>query len=125
MRLTQILVIPCLLAASLGAQDSLTNKPGSRYRFKTVFDLAGTEVKDQCKTATCWSFSTLSLLESELIRTGKGTHDLSEMYVVRWGYVEKAINYIRMNGKCNFEQGGEAHDIPYIIAKYGIVPEEV
>jgi bleomycin hydrolase len=65
------------------------------------------------------------MLESELLRTGKGNHDLSEMYVVRWGYVEKAINYIRMNGKCNFEQGGEGHDIPYIVSKYGIVPEEV
>ena len=65
------------------------------------------------------------MLESELLRTGKGKHDLSEMYVVRRGYVEKAINYIRMNGKCNFEQGGEGHDIPYLLGKYGIVPEEV
>jgi bleomycin hydrolase len=110
---------------ALFAQQTVTNKSGSKYTFKYVYDLAGTEVKDQCKTATCWSFSTLSMLESELLRTGKGKHDLSEMYVVRWGYVEKAINYIRMNGKCNFEQGGEGHDIPYIIGKYGIVPEEV
>jgi len=125
MRCTWFLALSGLFAAHLGAQDSLTNKTGSRYRFNRVIDLASTDVKDQCKTATCWSFSTLSMLESELIRTGKGKHDLSEMFVVRWGYVEKAINYIRMNGKCNFEQGGEAHDIPYIIAKYGIVPEEV
>jgi bleomycin hydrolase len=112
-------------SSAIYGQDVITNKTGSKYVFNIIYDLAGTAVKDQCKTATCWSFSTLSMLESELIRTGKGIHDLSEMYVVRWGYVEKAINYIRMNGKCNFEQGGEGHDIPYIIGKYGIVPEEV
>lgn len=114
-----------MVISCLSGQVALTNKTGSQYAFKTVYDIPGTEVKDQCKTATCWSFSTLSMLESELLRTGKGKHDLSEMYVVRWGYVEKAINYIRMNGKCNFEQGGEGHDIPYIVGKYGIVPEEV
>lgn len=118
-------MILVLLSTALTAQDTLTNKPGSRYRFTTANRHAATLVKDQCKTATCWSFSTLSLLESELMRQGKGEHNLSEMYVVRWGYVEKAINYIRMNGKTNFDQGGEAHDIPFIIARYGIVPEEV
>lgn len=125
MRIAWLFILTALFTGPLNAQDTLTNKTGSRYRFTQVYNLAGTAVKDQCKTATCWSFSTLSLLESELLRTGKGNHDLSEMYVVRWGYVEKAINYIRMNGKCNFEQGGEAHDIPYLISKYGIVPEEV
>ncbi len=122
------ILIPALLAFSLStlnAQETVTNKTGSKYTFKTLCDLQVTDVKDQCKTATCWSFSTLSMLESELLRTGKGKHDLSEMYIVRWGYVEKAINYIRMNGKCNFDQGGEGHDIPYIVGKYGIVPEEV
>lgn len=114
-----------MVISCLSGQGALTNKTGSLYAFKTVYDITGTEVKDQCKTATCWSFSTLSMLESELLRTGKGKHDLSEMYIVRWGYVEKAINYIRMNGKCNFEQGGEGHDIPYLVGKYGIVPEEV
>lgn len=112
-------------ASASFAQETITNKTGSKYTFKTIFELPASGVRDQCKTATCWSFSTLSMLESELLRTGKGNHDLSEMYVVRWGYVEKAINYIRMNGKCNFEQGGEGHDIPYIVSKYGIVPEEV
>ena len=122
---TIITGLALLFATAICGQDVITNKTGSKYVFKSVYELPGTAVKDQCKTATCWSFSTLSMLESELLRNGKGNHDLSEMYVVRWGYVEKAINFIRMNGKCNFEQGGEGHDIPYIIGKYGIVPEEV
>jgi bleomycin hydrolase len=122
---TIALALLTISASASFAQETLTNKTGSKYTFKTIFELPASGVRDQCKTATCWSFSTLSMLESELLRTGKGNHDLSEMYVVRWGYVEKAINYIRMNGKCNFEQGGEGHDIPYIVSKYGIVPEEV
>jgi bleomycin hydrolase len=107
------------------AQDTLTNKKGSQYRFKKVNDIEATEVKDQCRTGTCWSFSTLSFLESELIRTGKGHHNLSEMYIVRCAYIERAITYIRMGGKHQFDQGGEAHDIPYIVRKYGMLPEEV
>jgi len=105
--------------------DLTKNKTQSAYSFNPTATLACLPVEDQCKTSTCWSYSTLSMLESELIRLGKGQHNLSQMYVARWAYVEKAIIYLRMNGKHNFEQGGEGHDIPSIIKKYGIVPEEV
>ncbi|MFZ9754594.1 MAG: aminopeptidase C [Bacteroidia bacterium] len=108
--------------SSLHAQ-TLTNKPGSQYAFTEVYNLEETSIKDQCRTGTCWSYSTLSMLESELIRTGNGSHDLSEMYVARCAYIEKAITYVRMGGKHQFDEGGEFHDIPYIIEKYGIVPE--
>lgn len=105
--------------------QTTSNKPGSKYEFTKVSETQKPTVKDQCKTSTCWSYSTLSLLESELMRLGKGSYDLSEMYVARWAYVEKAITLVRMNGKHQFDQGGEGHDIPYIIQKYGIVPESV
>jgi bleomycin hydrolase len=101
-----------------------TNKEGSSYSFEKISHVENTKVKDQCKTATCWSYSTLSLIESDLIRKNKGNHDLSEMYIARCAYVEKAITYVRMNGKHQFDEGGEGHDINYIISKYGIVPEE-
>lgn len=119
-----IFVIVSVFFAALNAQIT-TNKPGSKYEFTKVSETQKPSVKDQCKTSTCWSYSTLSLLESELMRLGKGNYDLSEMYIARWGYVEKAITYVRMNGKHQFEQGGEGHDIPYIMNKYGIVPESV
>ncbi len=119
------ILLSCLAAFSLSAQDTLTNKPGSKYRFSKVYSAEATSVKDQCKTGTCWSFSSLSFLESELLRKGKGSHQLSEMWIVRCAYIEKAITYIRMNGRHQFDQGGEFHDIPYIIKKYGIVPNEV
>jgi len=102
-----------------------TNKEGSAYSFEKIAHVENTKVKDQCKIATCWSYSTLSMIESDLIRKNKGTHDLSEMYIARCAYVEKAITYIRMGGKHQFDEGGEGHDIQLIISKYGIVPEEV
>ena len=107
------------------APDYTTNKPGSTYKFSPKVKLQAMPVEDQCRTSTCWSYSTLSMLESELIRLGKGQHNLSQMYVARCAYVEKAKTYLRMNGHHNFDQGGEGHDIPTTIAKYGIVPEEV
>jgi bleomycin hydrolase len=113
-------------ALHVGAQgpDTLRNKPGSAYLFNKVKDNASTQVRNQCQTSTCWSFSTLSFLESELIRKGKGIYNLSEMFVVRHAYYEKAVMYLRMDGDHRFDEGGEGHDIPLIIRKYGIVPEE-
>jgi bleomycin hydrolase len=113
-------------AVPLAAQgpDTLRNKPGSAYLFSRVKDNAATQVRNQCQTSTCWSFSTLSFLESELLRKGKGVYNLSEMYVVRHAYYEKAVMYLRMDGDHRFDEGGEGHDIPLIIRKYGIVPEE-
>lgn len=83
-----------------------------------------TSVKDQNKSGTCWSFSGLSFLEDELLKNGKGDYDLSEMFVVRQCYIDKAIQYIRYYGKSNFGEGGGLMDIPYVFDKYGMVPEE-
>lgn len=113
------------LCSQIRAQDTLRNKKGGGYLFTKVLNLDATPVQDQSSTGTCWSFSALSFFESELIRMGKGKHNLSEMFVVRNAYIDKAEKYVRMHGKSNFGQGGAFHDIPYVIQKYGIMPEEV
>lgn len=84
-----------------------------------------TAVKNQAKTGTCWSFSTLSLLESETIRHGLGELDLSEMFIVRNVYKEKAKNYILRQGKAQFGPGGLGHDVIFAIHRYGAMPESV
>ncbi len=112
-----------LFALSASAQETFSNKKGSEYKFTTVVDLDETEVKNQNRTGTCWSFSSLSFFESELIRKGKGKHFLSPMYIVRNAYIGKAENYLRMYGTFNFGQGGAFHDIPWVMERYGIVPE--
>ncbi len=80
-------------------------------------------VKSQDNTGTCWAYTTASFLEAEAIRKGKPVYDLSEMFVVRNVYTEKAELYVRLYGKANFSQGGQAHDFTNAVARYGLVPE--
>ena len=94
------------------------------YQFEVISSQPSTSVKNQYFSSTCWSFSLLSMLESELIRMGRGEYDLSEMYIVRRVYEEKAIKYVRMHGMINFSGGGFFHDVLRVISKYGIVPDE-
>lgn len=95
------------------------------YTFEVVTSHDATETKDQCKTGTCWSFATISFMESELIRMGKGHHNLSEMYNVRMTYPEKALNYVRYQGKAQFGAGSLCHDVINVVADHGMIPEEV
>jgi len=96
-----------------------------QYNFETVYHCGCTAVKNQQRTGTCWSFSTVSYLESELLRMGKPAMDLSEMYVVRNIYADKARNYVLRQGKANFGQGSLAHDVIRAFKMAGMVPESV
>ena len=97
----------------------------SNYEFEAVADLETTSVKSQDRTGTCWCFATISFLESELLRMGKSAYDLSEMYIVKKAYEEKARLYIGNHGLSNFSQGGQAHDVFNEMIDHGIVPENV
>ncbi len=120
-----VLVWLSIIASNIEAQDTIRNKKNGGYLFKTIASCESTEVQNQNRTSTCWSFSSLSFFESELIRMKKGRHNLSEMFVVRNAYLGKAETYVRMNGFHNFGPGGAFHDLPWVIKRYGIVPEEV
>jgi bleomycin hydrolase len=112
-----------IVCISSFAQLPATNKKESTIKFTVVKEAKATSVKDQCHTSTCWIFSTESFLESEFMRMGKGEVNLSEMWLVRAGYIEKAIRYMRMMGHTNFGPGGEPIDVINLSAEYGIVPE--
>lgn len=86
---------------------------------------AATPVKDQARTGTCWAYGGVSMLESEVMRRGGEELNLSEMWVARNAWKEKAVKYVRLNGRMNLWQGGELHDVLYIVDRYGIVPQEV
>lgn len=95
------------------------------YTFTTEIDLDTTPVLSQGRTGTCWSFSSTSFLESEVIRlTGKQV-DLSEMYTVRNTYPKKLENFVMRQGKSQFSEGGLAHDVMNSVASYGLVPNDV
>ena len=110
------LALPAALAAQQPAQEQHPAKT-----FTDVRVLAATPVKDQAGTGTCWDFGTLSMLESELLRLGRGTYDLSEMFIVDHVYREKADAYYRMHGNNTFGEGGLSHDVLSAVARYGIV----
>lgn len=120
-----ILIALSLYANAIQSQDTLRNTKGSEYLFTFKKKIEHLPVEDQCQTGTCWSFSALSFFESEVKRLGKKPVNLSEMYVVRKAYPDKAQQFLRMYGKFNFGPGGAFHDIPYVIKKYGIVPQEI
>jgi len=65
------------------------------------------------------------MLESELLRMGKGEYNLSEMFVVRHCFDDKALRYVRMQGNISFSEGGEFNDVINTVKNYGIVPETV
>lgn len=115
-----LLVIP-----AFSGNEGKGDKTPVGYVFEDEIVLPTTPVKDQYRTGTCWSFSTLSFFESEMIRLGKPEVDLSEMFVVRNTYSEKAKRYVRLHGEGSFSAGGAFHDAKNVILNYGIVPEQV
>ncbi len=94
-------------------------------KFSTVVDIPTTTVKNQQSTGTCWCYAGISYIETELLRLGAPEIDLSEMYIVRLAYTQKAKRYFRVHGKGNYSEGGQAHDVLNVIKENGFVPEAV
>jgi bleomycin hydrolase len=105
------------------ASAGISQKTG--YVFTVKKEMAYTPVKNQASSSTCWCFSGISFLESELLRMGKKPYDLSEMYIVRHTYEKKADMYARMHGSSTFGGGGEYGDVLTGSIEIGMVPEEV
>ena len=120
--LITLLAAAATLAAT--AQTPQTEPEPEGYRFTDAKVLEMTPVKNQHRSGTCWCFSTMSFLEGEILRAGGKPVHLSEMWIVRHSFMEKAEKYVRMHGELNFAEGGAAHDVTEGIKKYGIVPFE-
>jgi bleomycin hydrolase len=124
-----------LLAAALPfmaiAQDDLVkkldnNKSDSakkKFTFTNIIDLRNTPVTNQASSGTCWSYSTNSFLESEMIRMGKQPIVLAPIFSAHCVYMDKAENYVRMHGAVSWGDGGECHDVINMYAKYGAMPQ--
>ncbi|MEC7725891.1 MAG: C1 family peptidase [Planctomycetota bacterium] len=110
-----------LLAAFATAQEKSAQPEG--YRFTVTSDTLETPVPNQQRAGTCWSYASGGMVEAEMLRMGKPPVDLSEMYVVRMSYEEKAKRYVRMHGNCNFTGGGALNDSFDVLGKYGMMPE--
>lgn len=109
-----LLTLLTMLSLPAFTQDDLTTTYMNYY----------TSVKDQGMTGTCWSFATIALLESEAQKSGYENLNISEMFIVRNIYLEKANNYILRLGTVRFEEGAMGHDVKTAISKYGAVTED-
>ncbi|MFA5713861.1 MAG: C1 family peptidase [Bacteroidales bacterium] len=94
------------------------------YKFTEIVRNETTPVKNQANSGTCWCYAFVSFLESELLRVGKGEHDLSEMFIVRGNYLNRIEdNYLR-RGAGNLGEGSLAHMALKVTQEWGAIPQE-
>ena len=109
----------------VAAADPEVEIPDSTgFKFTDVKLVPTNSVKDQNRSGTCWSFSSSSFLEDEVLRKSGKEVDLSEMWTVRNCYSDKAKRFIRLYGESNFAGGGSGGDIIYVWRNYGLMPED-
>jgi bleomycin hydrolase len=117
----KILLIASLIQMNLMVQSQSIDS--LKEQFTVIKKIDNTPIKNQFRSLTCWSFSVLAMIESELLKAGKGEYNLSALYIVHQAYIEKAERFVRMHGNVNFGPGGALNDPIELIRKYGIVPE--
>ena len=125
------LVCSFLVATNATAQDNLVkvtsatkvDKSKKAFKFTNLIDLSTTPVQNQGSSGTCWSYSTNSFVESEMIKAGKDPIHLSKIFTARKQYEDKAEVYVKMGGNIGWGDGGEAHDVLAALDKYGALPE--
>jgi len=112
-----------ILSSSFAQGQTFKNKENGNITFTVVKDHDKTAVDNQYRSSTCWSFSSLSFFESEILRQSKKEVNLAEMFVVNHAYRDKADKYVRMHGNGTFAAGGAFHDALYVMKNYGMVPQ--
>ena len=112
-------IAACLVAVTAFAQTT------PEYEFTTIKENPITSIKNQYRSGTCWCFSALSFIESEILRTKGVEVDLSEMFVVGKSYFDRGVKYVRLDGHLNFAAGSSFGDVLHVINDYGIVPQDV
>ena len=99
--------------------------PADSLVFTTVKENAVTSIKNQNNSGTCWSYSALAFLESEVLKKdpSKTDIDLCESFLVSKTYTDRADRNVRTHGDASFSQGGSFYDAIFCMERYGLVPE--
>ena len=99
--------------------------PADSLVFTTVKENAVTSIKNQNNSGTCWSYSALAFLESEVLKKdpSKKDIDLCESFLVSKTYTDRADRNVRTHGDASFSQGGSFYDAIFCMERYGLVPE--
>ena len=123
-KLTIVALLTSTIAFAQSKSEANETAQPYVYEFKVEKEHAATPVKDQAKTGTCWCFAMTSFMESELLRTGKGEHDLSEMFIVRHNYIRRIKDNVLRRGRGNVKQGSVGHMYTWVMKNVGLMPEE-
>ena len=113
-----------LALAAISAMGVMAQEAENTLEFTVVKENPITSIKNQNQAGTCWCYSSLAFIESELLRMGKGEFDFSEMYLVHNTYLDRADKAVRTHGDVSFSQGGSFYDVIYGMEAFGLVPEE-
>ena len=115
--LAALCALPGFAADSVSSNDSLV--------FTTVIANPVTPIKNQNNSGTCWSYSALAFLESEVIKKDpkKTDIDLCESFLVSKTYTDRADRNVRTHGDASFSQGGSFYDAIFCMDRYGLIPE--
>lgn len=139
------MMVALFVAATVYGQDTIPDRNASRdknatpikntaevekksaddegFVFSVVKQVPITSVKDQHRSSTCWSFSTMAFFEAEVLRTKGITVDLSEMYLVSNSMYERGVLFVRLHGNATFSPGGAFSDGLALLREHGLVPQ--
>ena len=95
--------------------------------FTTVVANPVTSIKNQKNSGTCWSYSSLAFLESEVLKKHPEMTDidLCESFLVSKTYTDRADRNVRTHGDASFTEGGSFYDAIYCLKHYGLIPEGI
>jgi len=95
--------------------------PNNPSLYKSVWS---NPTQSQGNAGTCWSFSTTSFYESEVLRQQGKKVEISEIYNAYCEYLEKARRFIEKRGNSVFSEGSEGNALARIMKTYGAIPAE-
>ncbi len=130
------------LQASDLLQAALDSTLVARTDTSCTYRVSTRGITDQRKSGRCWLFSTLNILRAEMIaRYDMGAFEFSQTYGQFWDILEKSNHFLenvianrrqpidsRVNEwlfKKPIGDGGHFTNAAHLIAKYGLVPQEV
>ena len=121
-----LMAVAAVCALPTMAQDT-KKVPADSLVFTTVLENPVTSIKNQNNSGTCWSYSALAFLESEVLKKdpSKKDIDLCESFLVSKTYTDRADRNVRTHGDASFSQGGSFYDAIFCMERYGLIPEGI